>query len=486
MNLKILMRTAVAVALLTSAPLLAPAPARAAPAKRPNIVVIMADDQDDMGSVREMKELQKLAGNGVTFTNSFVDFSLCCPSRASFLTGQAAHNSTIMGNKAPNGGWPKFKLTEGNSLGVWLQAAGYRTALMGKLMNGYGQEGETFRTHVMPGWNEWDVVSDPNGPYRYFNYTMNENGVLNKHGHEDADYQTDVIAAKGEDFIRSSKGPFFLLMQPIAPHGTHGDETEDGAKGFPLPAPREDGHFDRLDMRTSANFNEDDVSDKPGMISHLDRVDPGAMQASFRKRREAMLAVDDMIKRVVNTLTATGKLDNTIIVVTSDNGYSEGSHRYQGKIVLYEESIRVPLIISGPGIPKGAKRDQMVNNLDLVASIIDWSGATPGRVMDGRSLASVMADASTPWRTGLLLENNHAFGIRTKDWLYSHLRSGKWGEEREMYDLSKDPRELDNIADKPAYRHQQDALKDLVETLSTCVGDSCWVDGAMPQTGPAN
>lgn len=463
----------------TAAPAPSPVRAGAAAAAKPNIIVILTDDQDDIGSMAEMPQLQALAARGVTFTNSFVDFPLCCPSRASFLTGQAAHNSGVEGNKPPNGGYQLLRSSEGNTLGVWMQQAGYRTALMGKLMNGYGEDASS-RTHIMPGWNEWDVSSDPTGPYRYYNYVLNENGLLKRYHHTVREYQTDVLAAKGAAFITAGTDPFFLLLQPIAPHGQHDDESEDGARGDPLPADRDVGVYATLPMHPTANFNEKDVSDKPGMIRSLPKVEPGEMLRSFRARRETMLAVDDMIKTLTDALTAAGKLDNTIIVFTSDNGYSEGSHRWQGKIVLYEESLRVPLVIAGPVTPRGQTRDQLVNNLDVVASVLDWAGAKPGRTLDGRPLQPVLDDPGAAWRTGILVENNHAVGIRTKDWVYSELKSGQWGAERELYNLDADHLELRNIADRPAYASQIASLKASLDVLAHCQGRTCWMDSAPP------
>jgi arylsulfatase A-like enzyme len=480
MNARLLMRTAVAASLLaaaSTAAAAAAAPARSAP--RPNIVVIMADDQDDSGSLGQMPELGKLAARGVVFTNSFANFSLCCPSRASFLTGQAAHNSGVEGNKLPDGGYQAFARTEADNLGAWLQQAGYRTAVMGKFMNGYGEGDPHARVHVVPGWDEFDVVSDPKGPYRYFGYTLNENGKLVHYGRDAADYQTDVIAAKGEVFIRASTKPFFIMLQPIAPHGVHGDD-DDGdadAKGFPEPAPRHLGAFDKLKFRTTANFNEADLSDKPLYFQRQagDFEDPGVMKASYRRRREAMLAVDDMIKRVVDALTETGQLDNTYIIVTSDNGYSQGAHRWQGKIVLYEESIHVPLVIAGPGVPKGETRDQLVNNLDVTASIVGWSRAKPGRLLDGVDLTPVLRDTSAPWRSAILVENKHEKGVRTKDWLYAESTTDDFGFETELFALDKDPFELKSLAGDDAKAGSATAqLAPLLARLKSCAGASCW------------
>jgi arylsulfatase A-like enzyme len=445
----------------------------------------MADDQDDSGSLSQMPELGKLSARGVVFTNSFANFSLCCPSRASFLTGQAAHNSGVEGNKLPDGGYQAFARTEGNNIGVWLQAAGYHTAIMGKLMNGYGVGDEAARTHIVPGWDEWDILSDPSGPYRYFNYTLNENGTLVSYGHNAYDYQTDVIAAKGEAFIRSSDGPFFMLLESIAPHGTHGDDDDDtGFKGFPDAAPRHIGAMDRLKLRRTPDFNEKHIKDKPAAFQRQvpEFKDPGVVEASYRRRREAMLAVDDMIKRVVDTLEETGKLDNTYIIVTSDNGYSQGAHRWQGKIVLYEESIRVPLVVVGPGVPQGETRDQLVNNLDVVASIIQWSGAAPGRTLDGASLTPVLQDAATPWRSAILVENKHEKGVRTKDWLYAESNTYDFGLEKEIYNLRDDPFELHNDVGSrdPETQAAMARLAPVLAALRSCVGASCWVAEAEP------
>jgi arylsulfatase A-like enzyme len=476
-----LMRTAVAVTLVAGVFALRAEPAAAA--GPPNIVVIMADDQDDSGSIQQMPALRELAKNGVRFTNSFVDFSLCCPSRASFLTGQAAHNSKILGNKPPNGGWQKLKPTAGNTLGVWLQAAGYRTAVMGKLMNGYSSsyDGNT----EMPGWNEWDVISDAKGPYRYFGYTLNENGTFKRYGHGAYDYQTDVIAAKGEAFIRSSTGPFFLLMESIAPHGANGDDDEGSEKGVPDAAPRYKDAFDTLQMPITPNFNEKNISDKPVSFQALvpDLKDPGEIQNSFQHRRAAMLAVDDSIRRVVRVLTETGQLDNTYIIVTSDNGYSEGAHRWQGKVVLYEESIRVPLVISGPGIPKGEKRDQLVNNLDVVASIVGWTGATPGRTLDGQSLSPILNDSAAPWRTAMLVQNKNEKGVRTADWMYAVIDESDYiPHGAELYNLQADRWQKRNAIDSTSPEDQA-AASSLAATLSTlrnCAGSSCFVTTAQP------
>jgi N-acetylglucosamine-6-sulfatase len=495
--------SAAAAALLAAAWALiaaAPTPAAAAP-DQPNFVVILTDDQDDQDSTRLMPHLAAMAAQGVTFTNSFVDLPLCCPSRVSFLTGQSAHNNRITGNKPPNGGYAEFSIGEASNLGAWLQAAGYRTAMMGKLMNGYGEGQAAEHVHIMPGWNEWDVLttrqdsteldSDHVG-YRYYGYTLNENGVLVDHGKKPEDYQTDVLAAKGEDFIRSSAGPFLLVLEPIAPHGAHGDDAVDGEKGFPEPAPRYVAALPKLPFKPSPNFNEADLSDKTGAFQRMAAVqtggsdqfqDPGVMAASFADRRRTMLAVDDMLQRLIDALRETGKLDNTYIIFTSDNGYSQGAHRWQGKVVLFEEAARVPLVIFGPGTGAGRTRSQLVNNLDVVATIVERAGATPaGRTLDGRSLAPVLADAAAPWRSALLIENHHERAVRTKSWMYGESATYWEGAESELYSMNQDPLQLRNLTatgNNPT-RDAQTALRSLLDRIRNCRGEACWYDGPTP------
>jgi N-acetylglucosamine-6-sulfatase len=170
---------------------------------RPNVVVIMTDDQDDSGSIATMPSVQELAKNGVTFRNSFVDFSLCSPSRATFMTGQTAHNHEILGNNFPWGGYKQFALRENNSLGVWLQNAGYVTGLIGKFMNNYGKDGTDLK-HVVPGWDDWQGVIDPGDEsIGYFNFRVNENGELHRYGNAPRDYITDVLARKATQFIHA-------------------------------------------------------------------------------------------------------------------------------------------------------------------------------------------------------------------------------------------------------------------------------------------
>ncbi len=459
----------------------------------PNIVVIMTDDQDDMGSLSSMPKTRSLIGNqGLTFANSFVDFSLCCPSRVSFLTGQASHNTGVLANGGTDGGYAKFQPTQGNSLPVWLQQAGYTTAHMGKYPNGF-----TSSYPIPPGWTLWNGIADDQGGYTYYNYSINNNGVLEPHGTTATDYKTDVQAQKAAGFIagqQNSAQPFFLWLAPFTPHASS-PEYPVGTSTPPIPAPRHVGAFNSLVLPQPLNFNEADVSDKPGFVKLFPLLDSAGIANvtdSFRRRRESLLAVDDMVEKVVNSLQATGKLNNTVIVFTSDNGYFEGQHRRPGdKMLAYEESIRVPLLIRGPGISIGQTRTQLVNNLDLVATIEELADLMPGRVPDGKSLTPLFQNPSASWRTSLLVQgmdkivnDTHLYGrfqaVRTNNYIYIEHNGTDFGFEKEFYDLSKDPYELVSKPDDPAYASIVADLQGKLSTLRTCAGSTCWMTSAEP------
>jgi arylsulfatase A-like enzyme len=326
---------------------------------------------------------------------------------------------------------------------------------------------------------------------RYFNYEINENGVLVRYGTDASSYSTDVLARKGEDFIRrqvATSKPFFLLITPKAPHSSGGKEEISPA----IPAPRHDGTLPHL-THPKRSFNEANVADKPGFVQALPRLDAtGVAEATamFRKGRESLLAVDDMIEKVVQTLLETRKLNNTVIIFTSDNGFLYGEHRIFGKRVLYEESIRVPLVMRGPGIPPAQVRTAMVNNLDVVATIVRLARAEPGIVLDGRNLMPLIENSEFAWRGALLVQGSNPdpspdipivgrfFAVRTANFIYAQHKAEPgypFGIEKELYDLSLDPAQRFNRADDPNYRDVVLNLHELLKTLKSCSGPSCWV-----------
>ena len=468
---------------------------------RPNIVLIMDDDQN-VEMQRFLAKTNAAIGNkGVTFDNSFMNYSLCCPSRATMLTGQYAHNHGVRSNQLPSGGYSKLAPTMGNALPVWLQRSGYVTAHIGKFLNGYGTTSPD--TEVPPGWNEWyGSLDDPDaftgGTYTAYGYTLNENGQVVHYGTtpdavDPATYQTDVYSAKAADFIRRQAPagtPFYLSLAPRDPHG-EGQGACGCVGNNPRAAPRYEGTLDGLIAPRDPSFNEANVSDKPSDIRNrapLTQTQIDQIDARYRARAESLLGVDDLVQNVVSTLQATGELKNTVLIFTSDNGFFHGEHRVQsGKLRVYEPSIRVPLLIRAPGMPKGVHRPQPVGNVDLAPTILDFANATPGRKQDGMSLVPLMEDKRDFPGRGLDLETYQNAnpeegenpeapplgyrGVRTDRYLYANYGTG----EQELYDLRTDPFELQNLSGNPAYASVQSALQRLLSSQATCAGKSCRV-----------
>src|SRR5690242_2612679 len=298
--------------------------AKAAPAQqavRPNVLVLETDDQT-LAEMEVLPNVRRLIGDvGVTFDNNFDSFSLCCPSRATFLTGQYSHNNGVRGNALPDGGYQKLDHT--NTLPVWLQSAGYYTVHLGKYLNGYGVRNPL---EIPPGWSEWHGLVDPT-TYRYYNYTMNENGTLTTYcaTPDPSCYQTDVLRDKANEIIRrrAPEGPFFLWVAFLANHSGGPREPGDPV-GFatPDPAPRHANRFAGTPLPEPPNFNEADVSDKPALIRRMPPITPrerANIQENWQQRRETLLAVDEAVTSIVETLRQTGELDNTLVIFTSDN-----------------------------------------------------------------------------------------------------------------------------------------------------------------------
>jgi arylsulfatase A-like enzyme len=447
---------------------------------RPNVLVLMTDDQT-LESLRVMPNVQQLlAGRGTTFTRSFVSFSLCCPSRATLLTGQYAHNHGVLGNQPPVGGYTKLDTSE--YLPVWLQRAGYRTIHLGKFLNGYGRD--TPLNHVPPGWSEWYGSLDPS-TYRFWGYALNENGKLATYGlgREPAFYSTDYYSQRAVELIgRSapSSQPFYLEVAFLAPHTGAPREPDDPARlNTPAVAPRHRDRFAGTPLPPSPAFNEADVSDKPAFIQAMPRIGPvraGAIRENYQQRLESLLAVDEGIARILGALGAAGEIDETLILFTSDNGFFHGEHRVpNGKVLVYEPSIRVPLILRGPGVPRNARRHQLVTNADLAPTILDAAGAEPGRVQDGRSLYRLLADRGLEWGRDLLIEGGGAPGrgefdaLRTYRYLYAQYSTG----ERELYDVQSDPYQLASRHADPRYARIQRGLARRLAALKACVGAGC-------------
>ena len=447
------------------------------PDERPNVVVLMTDDQT-LESMRVMPGVRRtIARRGTTFTRSFVSFALCCPSRATFLTGQYAHNHGVLGNRPPLGGYGR--LDRGETLPVWLQRAGYRTMHVGKFLNRYGVDLGPY--HVPPGWDDWHGSVDP-FTYDYYGTVLNENGALRSYPSQ---YSTDLYADLAEDLIGEAAQddrPFFLSAAFLAPHDGGPRELDDPAGLVtPVSAPRHRDLFvaEALPRSVDASFNESDMSDKPAYMRALPSIGPqlaDAIVESYRQRLESLVAVDEAVVGITNALRADGELDNTLIIFTSDNGFFHGEHRMPNeKMLVYEPSIRVPLIMRGPGVPVGAARRQLVTNADLAPTILDVADASPTKPQDGRSLLPLLADPRLEWGRDLLIEGAEGFtvrgfeALRTYRYVYAEYRTG----ERELYDLERDPHELRSVHDDPAYAPIRAQLARRLRALRVCAGRGC-------------
>jgi N-acetylglucosamine-6-sulfatase len=420
----------------------------------PNIVLILTDDQR-WDTLKYMPTVRsELMNEGATFKNAFVVNSLCCPSRVTTLTGTYSHTNHVYSNIGSHGGWPAFTRTpreQSNTVATWLNDAGYNTALIGKYLNGYGASaGSVF---VPNGWDNWIAFTEERGEADYYNYALTgPNSTIERHGSKPEDYATDVLAEHAEDFIRDTPEdePLFLYFAPSAPHA------------WPIPAPRHYNSFRAIKSWRPPSYNERYITDKPKYLQDIRRFSEKRKREIDKLRRrqvETLQAVDDAVDQILETLSETGRLPNTLIIFASDNGLSWGEHRWVGKLVPYEESIRIPLVMRWDGhISNEYVERRMALNLDLAQTIADGAGVNaPGA--EGRSLLRLLSDRDASGRDRFVIEhlgvNDHGpssyCAVRTNRFLYVWQDVRK-GIKQELYDLRKDPFQRDNVARK-ASRH---------------------------------
>lgn len=421
---------------------------------RPNVILIQTDDQrwDTLGFLPTVQG--ELAGKGVTFANSFVPNPVCCPSRASLLTGNHAHTHGVLTNGPPHGGALKFIGPDRETIAVWLQASGYRTAFFGKYLNGYRNYCDATSCAIPPGWDEWWALA----PEDYFNYRLSENGPRVFHGSAPGEYSTDLLRDRLLAFLGAHPDePVFVYFAPYAPH------VSPAVAYLPVPAPRHEGAFAGLTPARPLSYLEVDVSDKPLFVRGVEP--PDALYLAFIDLQreiafESLLAVDEAVAAILDTLERQGRLADTVVIFTSDNGYAYGEHRLFGKLCPYEECIRVPLVVRYPRLLGDQPQvvEELVAVIDLAPTIAEWAQVPPGRIppIDGRSLAAVAQGQRTGWRDALLLEQweqRRYAGVRTANRKYALHDTG----ERELYDLDADPFELSSVAaERPA---EADALE---------------------------
>ena len=449
--------------------------------ERPNFVVVMTDDQrtDDM---RPMKALRShVKRRGTTFRNAFATFPLCCPSRATFLTGQYAHNHGVKANSGENGGYPAFVPQQDETIAVALREDGYRTGFIGKYLNGYPTAGKRDpEGSIPPGWSSWQAALDN----RMYDWRLNADGRVVEFGAEERDYQTDVYARKANAFIRRSAAgprPFFLTVATLAPHVENGVQRARN----PRPARRHRDAYENLEFPTRPAFNERDVSDKPSFIPRtpLSRDAKRRIERRYRDRLASLLAVDDLIASVSDTLRAQGEARDTYVIFTSDNGYLQGEHRARKKFLLYEESANVPLMMRGPDLPRDARIDAIAANIDVAPTILRAAGVAPLDTVDGIDLVDFAQDPDGD--RSILLDNALSNAVREPGWVYSEHNTNpdKPGpEEFELYDLEADPFQLENRyedsfdpqgPDFVELSQRREALEDRLRELMGCQGSSC-------------
>ncbi len=458
--------------------------ALAGPGDPPNVVVVLTDDQD-AASLKVMKGVKrKLGDRGATFKNAFAVYPLCCPSRATLLTGQYPHNHGVLNNGGPDGGVGAFD--ESVTLATALEEAGYRTGYFGKYLNGYpALAREDPENAIPPGWDRWFGMVDA-GQY---DWSLNANGNLRRFGREPRDYQTDVLRKLGSGFIRQRSGrnkpPFFLMVGTNAPHGEKGRKFSDRN---PRPAKRHVGTFESLRLPDVPSFNEADVSDKPGFlrVPRIKGKGRRELRDRYRGRLESLLSVDEMVTGLLADLRRHNELRNTLFIFTSDNGFLLGEHRLERKRLLYEESAQVPLVMRGPGINRGADRKQLVGNIDLAPTIYDATGVNPPNSLepDGVSLLNVVDDPGAFANRDLLLENFHigsrdgvGKAIRTPEAILIEQRVDGT-PQHELYDLDPDsdgydPYELENQYENPEYSGLRADLEDRLDEVRNCQGNEC-------------
>jgi N-acetylglucosamine-6-sulfatase len=449
-----------------------------------NVVLVLADDLD-WELFNQVPRLAALQDDGMTFTHHTVTDSLCCPSRTSILRGQYIHNHEVVSNLgATGGGWPTFfgKGEQSDCLPVWLTSAGVTTALFGKYLNDYPNMPEQAR-YVPPGWSQWGVPISHADSYTGYDYVLNENGRLVHYGKKPKDFLNDVITTKATDFIRTAPSGFFLELSTYNPH-----------QPSPVAVRNRGTHAATVAPRTP-DFNAFGANE-PTWLRSIRALPPWKqtrLDAAWRQRAQSAESVADSVDAVMATLEQTGHADDTLVVVTSDNGFHMGAHRLsKGKRTAYREDTVVPMVVLGPGVTPGTRIDAMTSTIDLAPTFTQFLGAQAPAWVDGRSLTDIIATDQVPvtWRNAVLSESMGTSGpedpdyqpqapppftaLRTTEWLFVVYRDG----ERELYDLTADPYEMNNIAATADPQLIADLYSQL-QAMRACSGDTCRTADAL-------
>jgi arylsulfatase A-like enzyme len=504
------------------------APEPPAPAEHgSNVLVLMTDDQTT-SDLRVMPRTRRLlADEGTSFSRFYTSYPLCCPSRTTFLTGQYAHNTGVQGNFPDTDGGGYLKLRDpGRTLPVWLRSAGYETSVVGKWP-------EFPPPGVPPGWVHWWTTTQSTIAH-YYDFSLNrDEGRTQDYGSAAGDYNTTVLTRLSSRLIERSADRhkrFFLWVPYTAPHFGFGrdDAASRRCGGVPqgqpagqtaVPAPADASAFAHARLPHPPSFDEPDMSDKPPFLRRkpLKPADLDEMRTDHRCRLASLRGVDRSVAELVATLRRTGELDRTLVIFTSDNGFLLGQHREAaGKNLPYEEAIRVPLIVRGPGIPAGASISTPVANVDLAPTILAAAGAaepvSERRPADGTSLLQLTSGDDDPDRAILIEGRDDASprghsgayeslsyeGVRTSRYLYVEWHRAVRSTSQaaadtplgagpvvgmELYDTQLDPYELENQVSSDTYASARSALAGVLARLEGCAGPQCVVDASIP--GPS-
>jgi N-acetylglucosamine-6-sulfatase len=535
----------------------------------PSFVVIQTDDQTLDGlyatfsafpgapETRAMPNtLDLIAKRGETFNRYYVPYPLCCPSRVSLLTGRYAHNTGVKGNVQPNGGYFgfSFRAAHEHNLATWLQGAGYRTIHIGKFLNGYGDAPYSDGKDVPPGWSSWHTVLNADTHHYFYGYLLNNDGVLSEpygnsgtwepREYTERDpagcpfapeegrpclYATDVFdwMAREEIVSTPAEQPLYLQLDYTAPHGDFRKPAG------PEPPPRYYNWFrgKRLPHNRAEGFDEGNVTDKPSFIREAEHLTPEikrAYKVYYDKQLEALRGIDDGVKEIVGTLAETGRLKNTYILFTSDNGFFFGEHRLiGGKFLAYEPATHLPFLIRGPGIKPGTSTGELTANVDVAPTILDLAGVEPDKSLDGRSIVPFLRDPEARTRRPILFESfvqtadveangaiassgegdggvaggNGSTGPKEPEagissapptgdgkahasllappLNYEGIRLGPYkyiawpNGEKELYDINRDPNELNNIVKEPNFYPIRNFLHRQLRRFENCIGREC-------------
>ncbi|RHW28783.1 hypothetical protein D0Z08_02750 [Nocardioides immobilis] len=442
---------------------------------RPNVVLILTDDMraDELRYLPKTRRL--LVDQGVRFTNALSPHPMCCPARAELVTGQYGQNNGVRHNTGRWGGAKRLRNIDDN-VGRWLQVAGYRTSYHGKFLNGY----ERLRPRRKPaGWNIWDTQLGGIYSYSWARF-FNRDQVRHEYPTLTMTKRTNAAL----DRFADTRAPFFTVVNHVAPHVTLSRPWR----------PRWQAKYDDAYRRVrppsfrSPSFNEQRIGDLPRGLRGP-KVDPTRVRNLFRARVRSLRSVDDAVAATVRRLQRLGELDNTYVIFTSDNGYALGEHRLSSKNYLFDEILEVPMVIRGPGFAPGTVDRTPVTLVDLIATFVDWAGATPGHPLDGTSIERLRDDGRRLARDTILIQTGDQIADSTPGWDYRGVttprylfgyRAGKTGTGI-LFDRERDPHALRNRFWDRDYRAIRRELTARTRILSRCAGARCnRVSGPLP------